>query len=319
MNLLTIVVPFYNETERDIFPLLSSINIQKGLDLNDVNIILVNDGYKEYEISTQYFDIFEKLNIELIKCEENKGPGVARQVGLDNASGKYVMFCDCDDLLHNTGVLSTMILEMEQHECEFLSTSWLEELEKDTFFNHEIEQTWLHGKMFLREFLYTNNIRFHEKLRVHEDTYFLKLVTAFTKNRRHLNIVSYIWAYSPNSITRKDNAIYGFASMDIFVFAVLEATKKLKENVDESIIQLVAYIYFIAQSKEWQKEESKQYLEKMVNSLALNMSDYWSYFDNADEEFINNIYSIEFAKKTVRDIPKVNLYEFVEEVKKLSS
>jgi len=45
--------------------------------------------------------------------KENKGPGVARQVGLDAAQGKYVMFCDADDMIHNSGIIGAMIQEME--------------------------------------------------------------------------------------------------------------------------------------------------------------------------------------------------------------
>lgn len=318
MKFLSIIIPFYKEVEQDIFPLLSSINFQKGIDLSQIEVILVNDG-AENVLSSDFLDLFKNLKIYQYQLSENKGPGMARQKGLDNAKSKYVMFCDCDDILHNVGILGAMLLEMEQTSAEYLSTQWLEEMGDGTFFNHEMEQTWLHGKMFLRNFLEINDINFHDNLRVHEDTYFLKLVTSLCKNRSHLNTCSYIWLYNPHSITRCNNAIYGFECMPEFIFAVVEAIKKLNVDIEQHVCQLVIYIYFIAQSKEWQTENSKQYLEKMINSLALNISNYWCYFDNAGEEFINNIYSIEFAKKTVRDIPKVNLYEFVEEVKKLSS
>ena len=43
-RLLSIVVPFYEEKEKEIFPLLSSINSQIGINFDLVEVIVVNDG-----------------------------------------------------------------------------------------------------------------------------------------------------------------------------------------------------------------------------------------------------------------------------------
>lgn len=320
--LLSIIIPFYNENELSLFPLLSSINSQKGVDFSRIELILVNDGFSDYSISDDFFALFFNLNIRLVTLEKNSGPGVARQVGIDHSSAEYVMFCDCDDLIHNVGVLYSLLFEMQSFDCDFVSSSWLEEVVLDgaaSFITHEFEQTWLHGKMFLRRFLVDNNIRFHPDLRVHEDTYFLKLVSALCSNRRHFNLPSYVWTFSPNSITRKDNAIYGFESMSDFVLAAISSTKELISRnsplINEHIVQLIVYIYLITQSEEWKTIDTKPHLTKMLDSLRVNMLGLWEYWDNSSTELINAAYSTEFAKVSVRDVPRVDLFDWVEEIK----
>lgn len=73
--ILSIIIPSYKETEKEIFPLLSSINNQVGIDLDTIEIIISRDGTNEINL-----DIFNylNLNIKQIISKENKGPGIAR-------------------------------------------------------------------------------------------------------------------------------------------------------------------------------------------------------------------------------------------------
>lgn len=301
---LSLVIPFYQETSAELFPLFSTIATQKGLDFSRFEVILVHDGPREEPFSGTEFAVFPHLTIRLLEMSENRGPGVARQVGLDHALGKYVMFCDCDDLLQNVGILQAMLESMEEHGWDALSTPWLEEHigESGTnFVTHEIECTWLHGKMFLREFLVQNNIRFHPELRVHEDSYFLSLLVNMTEKRGYLPLVSYIWTFNPNSITRRNDAIYSYDSFGIFVGAVLASVGELQERnildgLDYKVTQLLCYTYFVLQSKEWQTPFAQQYSQEVEETLVLSMRDYWEIWDHQDEDFIAQIYGEEFAK-----------------------
>jgi len=107
--ILSIIIPSYKETEKKLMPLLSSINNQVGIDLSKIEIILVRDGTKPIDLSQ--FHLLD-ITIQQKVLSINQGPGVARQFGLSNAIGKYVMFCDADDSLHNVGSLGAMLQEM---------------------------------------------------------------------------------------------------------------------------------------------------------------------------------------------------------------
>lgn len=321
-KILSIIIPFYKESELDILPLLSTIATQKGIDFSKIEVLLVNDGYEDLSFNPSFFNLFKNLEIQLLRMKENKGPGIARQYGLDNAQGKYVMFCDCDDVLHNVGILGAMLEEIELIQGEFLSTSWLEEYVENNvikFINHFRETTWLHGKMFLRQFLIENKIKFHTNLRVHEDTYFLSLVNDLAIKKQYLETTSYIWTYNPNSVTRSNNAIYSFNSMGIFVYAVTESIKELiKRNelncVNYKVVQLICYIYLITQSKEWRIVESQEYLESMENSLIENMRELWVFWENSTNDYISKIYFEEFTK-CQRDFTEITLQDWVSKLR----
>ena len=61
---------------------------------SDIEIIIVDDNSDEQNIPT-----VSRENVRMIhlKADESKGAGRARNVGLDTATGKWVLFADCDD------------------------------------------------------------------------------------------------------------------------------------------------------------------------------------------------------------------------------
>ena len=102
---ISIIVPYYKESTEMLFPLLSSINNQLGIDFNKIEVLLVNDGANN-RLPEEFLGMFNNLDIRTCCLMENRGPGVARQCGIEEAQGEYVMFCDADDVLHNVAVLA---------------------------------------------------------------------------------------------------------------------------------------------------------------------------------------------------------------------
>lgn len=104
----TIVVTMYND-EQYVEDCINSIKCQIT---NDYEMILIDDASIDSTVA-----ICEKhttSNIKLIQLPQNSGLSVARQVGLNNASGKYVSFIDADDLI-STNYFETFISEMENN------------------------------------------------------------------------------------------------------------------------------------------------------------------------------------------------------------
>jgi glycosyltransferase involved in cell wall biosynthesis len=87
-------VPVYN-AEKYLVRCLDSLTAQT---LNNIEILCVNDGStdKSGEILNRYAERDARIRIF---HQANKGPGAARNLGLDNAMGKYILFCDADDTL----------------------------------------------------------------------------------------------------------------------------------------------------------------------------------------------------------------------------
>jgi glycosyltransferase involved in cell wall biosynthesis len=94
MICISIIVPVYN-AEKYLVRCLDSLTEQT---LNEIEILCVNDGStdKSAEILNRYAEKDTRIRIF---HQENKGPGVARNLALDNVKGKYILFCDADDTL----------------------------------------------------------------------------------------------------------------------------------------------------------------------------------------------------------------------------
>lgn len=92
---LSVVVPVYN-VERYLGKCIDSLLNTKGIEQTE--IILVDDGSTDGsgKISDSYADKFT-----IIDCyhKENGGLSDARNYGLNRAKGKYVFFCDSDDMV----------------------------------------------------------------------------------------------------------------------------------------------------------------------------------------------------------------------------
>ncbi|AWG24570.1 glycosyltransferase family 2 protein [Flavobacterium kingsejongi] len=92
--LVSIITPAYN-SEKFIDQAIQSVQQQT---FSDWEMILVNDGSSDH---TQ--EIIEKWRlqdprIKLLTLSKNSGTGVARNKGLEKATGRYIAFLDADDL-----------------------------------------------------------------------------------------------------------------------------------------------------------------------------------------------------------------------------
>lgn len=90
----SVVIPLYNK-EHFIEKTVQSVLSQT---LQDFEIIVVDDGS-----SDRSFEIVRKIKSEKLKIitQMNQGVSVARNTGIENASGTYIAFLDADDEWNN--------------------------------------------------------------------------------------------------------------------------------------------------------------------------------------------------------------------------
>ena len=93
---LSIVVPVYN-VEKYIRPCIESI-FKQGLDDNDFEVIIVNDGTPDHSME-MIEDIIQQHNNITVINQENLSLSVARNNGIAAAKGEYILMPDSDDLL----------------------------------------------------------------------------------------------------------------------------------------------------------------------------------------------------------------------------
>lgn len=95
MPIVSVIVPIYNVQEY-LIGCLESISNQT---IKDIEIICVNDGSTDESGSLLETFALKDNRIRVVH-QKNKGPGSARNVGLDMAKGEYIAFCDSDDYWH---------------------------------------------------------------------------------------------------------------------------------------------------------------------------------------------------------------------------
>lgn len=100
---LSIVIPMYNE-EKYIIACLESLNNQT---VRDFEVIVIDDGSTDnsYKIAENYLRKRD-LNYKLVR-QSNQGQSAARNVGIKNSIGQYLLFLDSDDFVENTLVEKT--------------------------------------------------------------------------------------------------------------------------------------------------------------------------------------------------------------------
>lgn len=92
MAKVSVIVPVYN-VEKYLKRCLDSLI---GQTLNDIDIICINDGSKDS--SLQILEEYAQKDSRIvIYNQENSGLSVARNTGLEHASGEYIGFVDSDD------------------------------------------------------------------------------------------------------------------------------------------------------------------------------------------------------------------------------
>ena len=97
--LISIIIPVYN-AEKYLAETLKSLTKQSYANLE---IICIDDGSKDRSAEIIHIFQSEDSRIKYIK-QENSGPGAARNNGISLAQGKYIVFQDSDDLLHNDAI-----------------------------------------------------------------------------------------------------------------------------------------------------------------------------------------------------------------------
>ena len=92
---ISIVIPVYN-VSKYLRECLDSVINQK---YQNIEIILVDDGSKDNSgiICDEYSNKDKRIKVI---HKENGGVSSARNMGIDNATGKYVCFVDSDDIVH---------------------------------------------------------------------------------------------------------------------------------------------------------------------------------------------------------------------------
>ncbi len=205
---ISVIVPVYN-TEQYLHRCIDSILAQT---FTDFELLLINDG--STDSSGAICDGYAQKDSRIrVFHKENGGVSSARNVGLDNATGEWITFCDSDDEVNGWGITnsdgSDLILGAvevqklnEKTKLQSFSNEHLWGEQLTIFLEENLHQQifsvcW--AKYFKRELI--GKLRFDTSMKIGEDTVFmlryLNLVNCISFNRKF--IYTYYWLSSYES------------------------------------------------------------------------------------------------------------------------
>lgn len=267
MKKISIIIPIYN-VEKYIRECIESI-YRQGLDDNCFELILVNDGTKDNSMVVIADIINRHTNIIVIN-QVHQGPSVARNKGIDKATGEYILFVDSDDIIINNSLIHITdtvfetkpdlliadLVKMNDIEIKGLSTHEQKHFASKIFTGEKVYQLLNPNECFSvrtiyrREFLIMHKIKFIPNI-FFEDIPFTHECYLRADNCIKTDILFYIYRMRNNSTTHSFNYKIG---MD-YSSAIAETWKlisiqnlspnliiRIKDNVFASFSTLVFFV-----------------------------------------------------------------------------
>lgn len=245
---LSIIVPVYNPPHNLFEENIKSLTKEK----NDFELIYLNDGSTDTWIDERLQKLKnEDSRVTYIK-KTNSGVSDTRNKGIERATGKYIMFVDADDYITEGGI-NYVLNSIQEHDADVVIfginqgihkediKKSLNNIEKENlklstlaFRTHDYYNIGVNidgpcNKLFKREVIIKNNIRFHTDICKSEDAIFDLHIYEYAKNIVIDNHIIYNYIYNENSISH--NYKYEHAQMiPIYLEAEREFIKKYHPN-----------------------------------------------------------------------------------------
>ncbi|MBE6500692.1 MAG: glycosyltransferase family 2 protein [Methanobrevibacter thaueri] len=194
---ITIIIPVYN-AEKTLERAIDSI-INQSFDFNDIELILIDDNSNDgsREIINKYSEKYENV-IKYFLEKNSGGPSKPRNIAIEKATGKYLMFMDNDDKL-DSDYCETLFNAIDEEKADVVrcrySYKFLDGVysrpdasKERTILTNVIESGYpMWASIFNTKFIQQNNIRC--PLCLAEDGYFT--IVAYTKANKIIYLPNY--------------------------------------------------------------------------------------------------------------------------------
>lgn len=212
--MLEIIITHYKEPWEVCRKQFLMLDLQRCVDWNEITVTVINDGghrLPDDRLAELSFP-FRQIDIP------HGGISKARNAGIENAKEPWIMFCDCDDTFANVFALQDIMNVLHSPSRDEFDMMWGSCCEEDYINGARLLYlmprkkifVFCHGKLYRRQFLLDEGIRFDPNLKFNEDSCFNAVIIARTPHTRIGEIKShapiYAWIRRIDSVTTGDNA-----------------------------------------------------------------------------------------------------------------
>ena len=272
---LQILIPQYKETDEILKPLLDSLAIQQSIDFNEIGAIICNDG-SDVKLSSDFLNSYP-FQIEYYN-EPHRGVSGTRNACLDHAAADYVMFCDADDMFYNACGLWIIFREIDNGGFDSLVSAFTEEsripnTKEIIYINHDMDSTFVHGKVHRRQYLLDKRIRWNENLTIHEDSYFNILCQNLSTNVKYCQTPFYLWKWRDESVCRHDPKyiLKTYRNMIDSNDALIDAflSRGIQDKAMFYTVFMIYDAYYTMNKPEWINQENKNYRDETERRFSI--------------------------------------------------
>lgn len=292
---LQILIPQYKETDKIVKPLLDSIALQQNVDFDQIGVIICNDG-TDIHLSDELINSYP-FAVEY-HLEPHRGVSGTRNACLDYATADYVMFCDADDMLFNACGLYIIFREIDNGGFDSLVSAFIEETrhpvdKSPLYVNHDMDTTFVHGKIHRRKYLIDNDIRWNDDLTIHEDSYFNCLCQKLSQDVKYCPTAFYLWKWRDDSVCRHDPKyiLKTYNNMLDSNTALVKQFIKRKRLPDAQFyaVSMIYDAYFTMNKNEWIAQENQQYRMDVEKRFKRYYAEFETLFESCPNDIRSQI------------------------------
>ena len=289
--LVTIIIPLYNcevYIEKCIQSLLSQ-------SYDNIEIIIVDDG------STDSSAKIVKQMAQTKPCikyyyQTNSGPGKARNIAIQNATGKYLLFVDADDYL-NDDYVKALVEEAEKNDSDLTFGGYTlvysnGKKNKEVipqFYEKNVAEEWAYrissscSHLYRKDFWLKHELKFSQDREARaEDVPIVLYANVMAKNISIVKNSGYCYYQHPKSAMndRTKKVLFDFpyqAFEDMYKKVRAAKTENSVAFFDFGVLKFLAHFDLVIyrRADKTKKEKFKEYLCQLIRKNYVDMSFNW--------------------------------------------
>ena len=303
--MIDIIIPIYNINIKQLRTCLFSIVSQTIV--KDIKITIIDDG------STITYDdnfnllidqIKQFISINILRYEENHGPGYARQYGIDHTNNDYISFIDADDMLSPIA-MECLFKILDKYPNKAIAIAQFYKLDTEQMLTNvaDTQLTWVFAKLYRRSVIEEYGFSFNTNKicsYANEDVGF-NIQFQHVLGDECLILIKeplYYWSdLNKNSMTRKNDREYEYnQGHKGYVFNFIESYIKTKDKADAEKSKNYAFKHLIDiytdYSQNWIKIESNNLTDELLKYSVLYYNKVFKEFDDFNNDTLKKYWEI---------------------------
>ncbi len=302
---LSIIIPVFN-AEKYIGNCLDSILNQT---VKDIEIICINDGSTDNSLAVLN-EYAQKDNRIKVYSQKNKHSGVARNVGIKLAKGKYIHFVDADDLLYDDKVYENILKITEENnypnvircKAEAFDYNTGEKVPSKIYEQENISKSLINkyinvyddidealklcvtpwGGIVKKKFLVENNIFFNNLKCCNDNSFFIEIIIHATNIYLCDLLIIKHTVHNPTCLISQRDKYFGCQYKSYDYIEKFLNKNNVREDIRKKILirELFVPLHFYNTFKEKSKYSNKIYLSLVHFYKKIKQKDYEPYISS---------------------------------------